>query len=714
MSDDDDDDDLFASLGGSLMKDLLADLAVDDGETGWMSLEELETELAHLDSSRRTATTLAAVPEAAVPSTTTTTAAPSAASMVVANQVAASDAPTTTTTTTTTAGVNNPSMDAWSLSFQKFSAASLEQDFLQADSARKNHHQQQQQQQPLPPGLDLTTVPDYDVNERAQLAPPPGIKSDAGQQQQILSQAASKLMEQLQQPASDDMNNKPDSADFDVVAPLPGLPRATMGALPVMPKPTPYTPQNSISVDGRAIPATPPPSVAVTPRASMGIVQPPLQQQQQQQQGMPLVPLANTAAAMMTSIPVAVPLPGGPPAAAWQTPPPPPRAVPPPPPHPPANVYCNPHPRAPPIATTALASQYMSARDIGYVVHGILRHMAAAGASTVQDYDVQYWVRRNGSTAAEQAVVVTASRPRQNNTNNNDNNNNNTGRRHEQAKAWSNEHATLGHVVKSNVSRPRALIAQPVVASSTTTTTTAGEHKQRATLWKARIYVDQAYQAFDQVVVHLKMAAPPGELWWPPVQTHLLKLLKCMGMIHKKVVAATNSSSSSSGQQQQQQQLQEYSVADPQAMKLLLKLSKGKVLMSRVLEQALLPPKAVQVALPVLLQVLYEQKNTSTTTTTTTIAEDPADARLFGILARIIPTIPELSRESLVQSLQVAEQHSAAALSSTARMQCVHALLRRGQAVAAATTANNSDTDASFAQEWSQLENAFLQILAGM
>ena len=44
----DDEDDLFA-LGGSLMKDLLADLN-DDADASFLSLEQLEKELAHLDS----------------------------------------------------------------------------------------------------------------------------------------------------------------------------------------------------------------------------------------------------------------------------------------------------------------------------------------------------------------------------------------------------------------------------------------------------------------------------------------------------------------------------------------------------------------------------------------------------------------------------------------------------------------------------------------
>ena len=682
-----DDDDLFASLGGSLMKDLLADLAVDDGEDGWMSLDELERELAHLDQGSRGLASLSTVQE--TPST--------AASMVVANQArGGAHATDTMTATTTTAGINNPAVDAWSLSFQRFSAAALEQDFLQADSARKQQQQEPQQQPPPPglPGLDLASIKDYNINETAKVAPPPGMTGSArateGQGEQIISQAAAKLMQQLQQQAAEEEGKEQDqvmTTPSPKEAPLPP---------PKIPKPSmPPTPQNSMSLgaDGTPMPLpgrgtmgfapTPPPSAAVTPQVMPSMAVPPMAQ------GMVALPavVGGQQPVALGSIPVAVPL-AAPPSGgrAWQRPvvPVAPRLQP----LPPRPVYCNPHPRAPPVPATALASKYMTSRDIGYVVHGILRHLQTAGASSIDDYDVQYWVRRNGK-AAEQAVVQRSTTKKTAS-----NENVSTDKEREQkAKEWSSAQKTLGHVAKASVSRPRALLAQPVPEILTSESS-----KQRAVLWKARIYVDQAYQAFMKVIDLLK-TSPPGQV--PPVQPYLRKLLKCMGLQKTK-----DGEQQQQAQQQQADHHQEYVVVDEQAMKLLLKLDKGKILMSRVLEQALLPPKAVQTALPVLLRVLCENPPTRTPPSSSVAVDDPADSRLFGILARIIQTLPQLSTESLLEALEAVEQQSAAALSTTARMQCAHALLQRGGRVAA--------NDKDFQEKWSKMEDTFLQILAAM
>ena len=165
------------------------------------------------------------------------------------------------------------------------------------------------------------------------------------------------------------------------------------------------------------------------------------------------VPIVGNAPSYMPistpNIPVAVPVRG----AAWQQSGLPRQAR-----------YCDPHPRAPTIAATDLKSKYMTPRDIGYVVHGILRHMQAAGASSVDDYDVQYWVRRNGSTAAEQAVL---SRPTPQKKKNDVKETASDAalavleQRSRQAKAkeWSTDNSTLGFVTKTNFHRPRALLA---------------------------------------------------------------------------------------------------------------------------------------------------------------------------------------------------------------------------------------------------------------
>jgi hypothetical protein len=238
------------------------------------------------------------------------------------------------------------------------------------------------------------------------------------------------------------------------------------------------------------------------------------------------------------------------------------------------------------------------------------------------------------------------------------------------AEEWSNEHSTLGKTSKGHVARPRALLAQPVA----TETAPVGEERQRQTLWKARIYCDQAYQAYMKVVELWDQS--PGTTIPAKVQPHLVKLLRCLGIslkddAEKKPV---------------------YTV-DPAGLTLLLKLPKGRVLMARLLEQALLPPASVQVLLPHALEIMYSVK------------PDPVDDRVFVAWARVSNSLPDLSETCIMDATKPILANPTAALQSTSRMQTVHGLLRRGSALAA----SNSE----FAEKWSVTENEFMKVLGG-
>ena len=160
------DDEYFGTLGGSLMKDLLADLQVDDND--W-SLEQLEKEL---ESYEKEPSILQQTP---LPSL-------NAASLVVSHsqQRTSSLLPMLSPGLTTTSTLPPPGMpgtinsnetaDAWSLSLQKFTDLSLQEDFLAADSARK-----QTATRPPPGMAALVGAEDYDVKEKQVLAAPPGL-----------------------------------------------------------------------------------------------------------------------------------------------------------------------------------------------------------------------------------------------------------------------------------------------------------------------------------------------------------------------------------------------------------------------------------------------------------------------------------------------------------------------------------------------------------
>ena len=123
------------------MKDLLADLQVEDGD--W-SLDQLEKELAQLDQE-----------PSQQPSQQQGLPTLDAASLVVmhAKERSASGPETTAPLPP------NDGIDAWSLSLEKFTALSLQEDFLAADSERKQQQQKSLGATPKVPTNSYVGVP---------------------------------------------------------------------------------------------------------------------------------------------------------------------------------------------------------------------------------------------------------------------------------------------------------------------------------------------------------------------------------------------------------------------------------------------------------------------------------------------------------------------------------------------------------------------------
>lgn len=607
------DDEIFGTLGGSLMKDLLADLQVGEGD---FSLDQLEKELATLDD---------APPQfqhQPLPAL-------DAASLVVSH--AQDQAVPLTQAGNNTTG---PRVDAWSLSLQNFTAMSLQDDFLAADSARKK---QQVSAPTLQPTM-LEGAEDYDVGEKIKVVAPPGLGVS------------------LPQP--------PDPAPFPKTPQnstnIPAEEAARVFEAPPAPEekePPPPT----------AVPA-PAPEVKPTPRTAVAVPsghpgQQPVMHSMPPPQGMPpgvnvhMIPpqqMAPPPQAMTPHGPAAMI--GAPPARgpAWQTP-----VHAPQPPQPVVRAFCNPHPAASPIPAAALETKYMTARDIAYVVHAILRPVLSQGISE-DDYYVQFLRRLGG-----QATSTMPAKPKDVN--------GEMLSRAIKSKEWSTEKGILGHVAKANVARPRALIATPAVAK----TEQDSEQKQRATLWKARIYCDQAYQAY-QAVVDVWRSAPPGAVP-PQIQMHLVKLMKCMGITNVD---------------------KEYKL-DGDSLTLLLKLSKGRTLTARVLEQALLPPNAVLAVLPLMMDVLIVlvgKKNPVDKT------DDLSSERLFRAIAGVLRQL-NTSSDTLLKCFEAIHKNGKASLGSAARMECAHTLLQKGSAVV------GQDPSEAKRAAWGQAEGEFMNIL---
>lgn len=809
--DDDDDDDLLASLGGSLFNDLLADLQAEDNDVlgggggagnggaavGWLSLEQLEQELSHLDakgSSSGGGATLFGSNTADAGRDHFHLPPLSAASLVVdrhhaqaqllqqQQQHPSSSIQQLLQTTTVTMVAPPQHADAWSLSWQQFGDTA--QDFLQADAATRKQQEQQQQTSVLPvsSSIDFSQAQEYNISEQPRispdvLAPPPGMARGERQSQpqpeatvsattgtaaaasadvtstDLLQQAANKLLKDLQQQQpppqalSDANTAEPtvlapiDESMAVPASPLPSDQGPPVTTLPKFSKPA-LTPQNSVTLgpDGQVLtmtvsqqqqqqqpspgsstaPPMPPTSMAVPlmPQVVMpqqqghpGMMphgpsphqhQPPppmmMPPPQQQQQG-PLPPPPPPPHAMLPSVPVAVPVARAPWSTATQIMPP----------YPPAPRVLLCHPRAAPIPAAQLASKYMSPRDIAYVVHSILKALNANSSTSPTDYDEQWFARQTGTS------VPTSRSYAQSRTNQNESTDaaqpgvGPLESRAERSKAWSTQHAALGHNAKTNVARPRALIANPALSATANSDAAGGDgggseqenaKKQRAVLWKARLYCDRAYQAFFAVMETWQSSHNVAQ-----VQPHLMKLLKCLGVTSSAARTKPNAPAS-------QPATTLAVIIDPEPLQLVCKLNKGRILLARIMEQALLPPQAMSSMLPTVWSVCLSAgmaPSLQRGMMTTTMLSDPTDDRLFAALARVLTSLPNLDEAIALACLQtILKQPSKAVLESTVRMQAAHALLQRGASLVTAPGGQ-----ATLAAEWSKAEDEFMQLLQG-
>ena len=127
-------------------------------------------------------------------------------------------------------------------------------------------------------------------------------------------------------------------------------------------------------------------------------------------------------------------------------------------------------------------------------------------------------------------------------------------------------------------------------------------------------------------------------------------------------------------------------VINDEALKLIAKLEKGRTLLSRVLEQALLPPNAVQALLPALLDIvialpLSSSSESSNNAMNAAGVEEKTVGRLFQAIGTIVPNL-NIGGKTFVECLEVALKHGKLATCSIVRTACLHSLLQKGAQVA--------------------------------
>jgi hypothetical protein len=672
------------------MKNLWADLQVDDNGDDDInfSLEQLERELAHLDDDHCSSTDHAT----SVTPSTGFSASPfdTAASIIVSQQ----QAPPLTLMTPPPPGGGG---DAWQQSLEKFTALSLGKDFLAADSARKAAPTMPA----MPPGF-LADAEDYNVTEAIPAAPPglglpPGILATPRKDEQaaavrrsLASPAAPITLAEPDLPSRSGVTKTPhnsvaiitdeDDAELEadttkmktpstiaeenrtehVAEAVPKTPSQPEKAQQQLPPPNAWSgppPPQGVPPQGRAMlphvlpqqgmmmypQGMPPqgmimPHPGVMPQQGMIMGMPPQGMYGMPPQGMPM------------GIPVPQMMKPGTP---WQSP------TPPPPVPPRQPLYCIVHPSAPPISSTSIESSMMTGRDLAYVLHSMLKPVLVAGTSPF-DYDIQFLKRRQGQqTPSKKPKVKTNAKEMK--------------ARSENSMQFMKEKNTLGHTTKADVMRPRALLAVSAKKSLE-----EGESQEaRAALWKARLHIDQGQQAAT-ALIHIWQTCPPGTMP-KQIQPHLMKLFRALGLSFKDDAYSMEPNKNS--------------------LAVILKLSKGKRFVARLLKSTLLPPKAVQVLVPAILTNIFSVSNTSRNNIVGDADAAEADAHLFEGIIEVVNTLPQWQPESLLSCLKIANCPNA--LTSPRRLEFLKVLLMRG----------NSIQDEEFAPQWKEAEAELIKML---
>lgn len=750
-------DDLFASLGNSLMRDLLSDISGQDGSSNendmFSQLANLEKELEAGSSNTNNNTTTSA---SGPPGLASSSAAPSAAAMVVgASSLSQQPPPTLSSPLPTSKG-----QDAFSASLQQFSALNV-QDFLQADSARKEHLQKTAQvSNDLVKDLFEDDTEDYDVKQDIVL-------EQGGSQMAQLFQKPIQGQQQQQPPPPQGMAKptpQPQGMPIRNVPPhgmpsqgmpppmmqMPGAQRMPPGAQGMRPPPPPHM-----------MGSTPPPHMMPPHMQHMMMMQMRQQQMMQQhmmQQGqMQGPPTANRNMMMSpqaqnapTPVPTTndklfkkmdFPALGADASTIAQE-----RkeeemqlkmeekarrknlkkakeleqqrrnrpAV--------NMTFSNANPAAAPIPANAIHATSMTSRDLCYVLHSMLRPVLTH-ASVLDAYNADYYRWSYDDRKSRNLLFLGENMP--------------TGNQNlpnpvwketkvkaqkmeedfretmeKRADEWSKEKNALGKNVKVNVKRPRALLATTALSSKTDKTIDESDHsteteedRQRALLWAGRVAIDKGYQAYLNLVeLRRLLQSRPGDTLSgddSDVANRREELLKDVEENVSKLQAAFGLK-----KEEEDQGVE----CDCKILARTLTLPKGRMLLSRVIDEGILPHPSACKVLPNAIKVVLDTASTGDLSAAQPAGEDRLLRSLAGLVKTTQPSVDPanllLCLDSTIHAETIidGEKRSMKGILTSKRtlMELLYAIFSRGAEVCVG----------AFEGEWKEKESKFLAVLS--
>jgi hypothetical protein len=384
-------------------------------------------------------------------------------------------------------------------------------------------------------------------------------------------------------------------------------------------------------------------------------------------------------------------------------------------------VFNNPHTTMTrPIPATAARSSLMPSRDILYVVHTILRPLLPCLSDPYgEDYYFKLFVeqqqrgsllqhqhQKGSSKEMKEKVAIKELKFRQVVV--------------ERAANFKEEKQTLGHIVKTDVRRPRALLATPAlhkmmgegsVGGSDGTGDGGDAHSQRAQLWKARVLVDRGYQAFlhlveaQRLLLNEQQSSDKGnrrDAIMRDVKRRIDDLHATFGVTkHDDGVAEESSKDSGIA-------------VDVNILRATLLLPKGQELLSRCMEGGCLPHPSACALLPYVLPALFRSPRSSNIAESAVAKEERLCRSLSSLV--ILPN-PQVPTEALLQSLDAligmaTTSHGTISLKQVlgykARAGVIQAVLAQGGGM----HKTNGGNDGEDTNSWETKEAEFLRLLS--
>lgn len=219
------------------------------------------------------------------------------------------------------------------------------------------------------------------------------------------------------------------------------------------------------------------------------------------------------------------------------------------------------------------------------------------------------------------------------------------------ASDWSKEKNILGKVVKVNVKRPRALLSTTALTAALHKDDQEGksekEYDDRAILWAARLAIDKGYLAYLNLVeLRRLLQSRPGDTFMLEDEEKRGELLEDVkdnvnrlhGAFGVKILDENDGNNN-----------QTTTEVNFKILSRTLSLPKGRVLLSRVIDEGILPHSSACHILPVVVRAVYES---SIAMELSTSVLQPGEDRLLRSLTGLVRTIqPSVDAKNLLACL---------------------------------------------------------------